>query len=145
MSASAICDALATMLSAASAFGSGNADSHYGILESSSGSAVVIQWASLTSRVDQFGRASHERMWTIALDMFNKDTGDPIAVGNRNKACIDTLVTCLEGDDTIQGTGEWTGIIRANRPLPPEGIFEAGGANWFRIDTQIDVVEWPNG
>ena len=133
-----------SQLGAASAFG-GDAGTHYGILESSSGSAVVIQWVALASRKDQFGLATNERTWTIALDMFNKDTGDPIAVGNRNKACIDTLISCIESDDTIQGTGEWTGAIRATRPLPPEGIFEAGGANWFRMTTEIDVVEWPNG
>jgi len=144
LSASAICDGLTTLLGAASAFGA-DCNSHYGVLESSSGSAVVIQWIGLASLKDQFGRVTDERTWTMALDIFNKDTGDPVAVGNRNKACIDTVVACLESNDTIQGTCEWTRTIRASRPLPPDGIFEAGGATWFRITAEIDVVEWPNG
>ncbi len=145
MSASGICDALVSILGAASAFGTGCTSTHYGILESSSGSAVVVQWTGIQSHKDQFGLATNERQWVITLDMFAKDLGDPIALSNKVQGCIDILLTTMESNDTINATAEWTGAIRATRPLPPEGIYEAGGANWFRMPVEIDVTEWPNG
>jgi hypothetical protein len=132
------------MLGAASAFGA-DAATHYGVLESSSGSAVVVQWTGLMSHKDQFGRASNERAWLFVLDTFVKDTGDPIAIGNRVKSAIDTIVQVVEADDTIQGLGEWVGEIRAERELPPEGFFTAGGFDWLRIKAELDIIEWPNG
>ena len=145
MSASAIGDALVSILGAASAFGPGSVATHYGVLESSSGSAVVIQWTGIESHKDQFGQATNERNWIMTLDMFAKDLGDPIALSNKLSSCIDILLTTMESNNTINATAEWTGAIRANRPMPPEGIFEAGGATWFRMPVEIDVREWPNG
>ena len=106
---------------------------------------MIVQWTGIQSHKDQFGLATNERQWVITLDMFAKDLGDPIALSNKVQSCIDILLTTMESNDTINATAEWTGAIRATRPLPPEGIYEAGGANWFRMPVEIDVTEWPNG
>ncbi len=145
MGASAICNSLVSILGAASAFGPGCVATHYGVLESSSGSAVVVQWTGIQSHKDQFGQATNERQWIMTLDMFAKDLGDPIALSDKLQACVDILLTTMESNDTINATAEWTGAIRANRPMPPEGIFEAGGATWFRMPVELDITEWPNG
>ena len=134
------------MLQASSAFGPGGAATHYGILESGGASAAVVQWTALRSMPSVFGDPTNkERTWTMTADLFNKDTGDPIAVGDRNKTCIDTLISVIESDDTLQGTVTRVTALRANRELPPDGIFTAGGAAWFRMPVEIDCVEWPSG
>lgn len=142
MSASAIADALKTMLTASSALGSGGADTHYGVMESTAGSCAVISWRGVTSEAEVFGDVPG-RMWTFLLDGYVKDTGDPLAVMTRTLSMVDAILGVLEGDYTVQGQGEWRGEIRGERI--PDVAFDIGGATWLRMPIEVDIKEWPDG
>lgn len=94
---------------------------------------------------DQFGYVTSERAWTITLDAFVKDTGDPFAVGTKRITCIDTILNVIEADDTIQGTVNRVTQIRGSRELPDDDAFTVGGFTWRRQRIDVDLVEWPNG
>lgn len=146
MSASAIKDGLVTTLSAASAFGAGGVDTNYSILETTGGSCLVLSWANLDSAPMAYGVAHKERVWTFAVEIFMKDTGDPVSLMNRPFSAIDTIVTALEADPTVQGTAESVPAIRAfHRPSQFRQLVDAGGAIWVMFQIEIDIREWPGG
>jgi hypothetical protein len=143
MSASAIADALVTMLSATSAFGSGAVSkSSYKVLETSSASCAVVSPLSMTSIPTTFGSPrDRERLWTFRVQGFRKDTGDPDAVLSGVYAIIDAIVDCVEGDDTVQGTGEATGEFEMEH-TPGEALI-VGGAAWVPVFVDVGIKEWP--
>jgi hypothetical protein len=145
MSASAIIDGLITALTASSAFGSENAGYHYGVLESTSGSCAVVSWINLTQTEETFANVTNERDWTFSVELYAKDTGNPVAVMSRLSSCIDTFLGVLEDDRTLQGTVERITEVRGTRPLPPDGFIDAGGATWAQMLCEVDAVEWPAG
>lgn len=145
MGASTIIDALQTMLSAASAFGSDHVSKgDYNVLESTSGSCVVLEWSGLELVDDTFGSLTRHN-WTITARMFAKDLGHAQATATRTLTCIDTLASVLKDDFTLLGTVERVTGIRSERELVPEGTIEVGGAFWFEMPVEIDVWEWPDG
>ena len=141
MSASAIADGLVTLLSAASVFGAGNVSKNsYQVLETSTGSCVVVQWTRLTSRAMTFGNLRH-RVWNFQLRCFIRDTGDAGAVLNRVWTATDGILACLESDDTIQGTAKEIDDISGTRD--PEGAFVTpGGGTWLPVEFNVAVVEF---
>lgn len=146
MSASAIKDGFITQLSAASAFGTNGVSTNYRILEQTAGSCLVISWINLDSTPLAYGTTHIDRVWTFSVEIFLKDTGDPIAVLNRPFAAIDTIVSALEDNPTVQGTCEEVPAIRAfHRPSEFRQIIDAGGNTWLMFNIEIDLREWPGG
>jgi len=140
-SASSIADGLQTLLSAASVFGTGMVGkAEYRVLEQSSGSCAVIEFADVESRPTSFGNPrGREREWTYNIKCYLKDTGDPISVGAKSLTLTDTILLALESDDTIQGTVDAINRIHVSREL--ETALEVGGFAWLPFDIAIDLVE----
>ena len=142
MSASAMLDALVTLLSAASAFGSDMVTkATYDVLERASGSCAVLNVTGIHSRPDSFGNSrSRTRDWTFQIDAFAKDTGDPDALRSRLISIFDIVTGTLESDDTLQGTAEVTGDIDGN--FSTATALEVGGALWLPAQFTITAREF---
>ena len=104
MSASAIADALITMYSAASAFGT-DCGKTYKVLETSSGSSCVVSWTGLEARkVTMSGGTEQDYKWTFSLEVFVKDSGAPTADLGRNIEVADAVISPVFADQTLLGT-----------------------------------------
>ena len=138
-SASAIADALVTMLSAASVFGSGNVNKNsYKVLETAACSAAVISLNSVRSVAVAFGN-DRERTWSMGINAYIKDTGDPSDALNRVFNIADKVVACLDADDTILGTIDKVTNISITRN---ENKFtQAGGSVWLPVDIVVELTE----
>ena len=142
MSASAIADALVTMYSAASAFGSRSVGKDYAVLEAATASGLVIGWQNVTQSPQAYGSPrSTERLWTFALEAFAKDTG--ANVNPRTLAVVDTVLNVIKADDTLQGTV--TEVISIVGARSPGEAFTVGGATWLRMNFELQAREWPDG
>ncbi len=138
-SSSAIADGLVTMLSAASVFGPNMVTKDtYDVLERASGSCAVVSFFSVESEVVAF-QNDRERSWTMLVSMYLKDTNDVEALGRRVYTAVDTVITCLDADDTIQGTVSRTDSITMNKV--PERAVEAGGFIWLPVELRIRMTE----
>ena len=140
-SASGVCDALVTMLSAASVFGSGGAGWAYDILESHTGSAAaVVSFLSLDRRPVAYGNPTDkEGRWIFSVNLYIKDTGDTATSLKRIAASVDAVISCIDADDTLQGTVELVTGLRATRK--PTEYNEAGGAAWLPVEMQVEALE----
>ena len=144
MSASAIADALVTMLSATSALGTGSVATNYSVLESSSGSCAVVGWTGFTSNPDTFGDPRERScQWTMLIQGFVKDEGDPVATMNRVLATVDTIQAVINSDDTLQGTVEETLQLRGDRD--PDTAVLTGGMTWLPLRVEVDCQEYQGG
>jgi hypothetical protein len=141
MSASAIADALVTMLSAASVFGSGAVSkSSYKVLETVAASCAVVSPLRCETVPVTFGSPrERERNWTFRIQGFRKDTGDADAVLNGVYAIIDGVIDCVESDDTVQGTALATGDFVIEH-TPGEAL-TVGGAAWVPVWIDVSVIE----
>ena len=140
-SASGVCDALVTMLSAASVFGSGGAAWTYDILESHTGSAAaVISFLSLDRRPVAYGNPTDkEGRWLFSVNLFIKDAGNAKTTLTRVSAAIDAVISCVDADDTLLSTVELVTGLRATRK--PDEYIEAGGATWLPVEMQVEGLE----
>ena len=131
MSASAIADALKTMLSAASAFGAqGVALDDYVVLERVSGCACVIQPVGFTNEFMTFGSAGGDRtVHEIGLECYVKDTGDPRRALAGMWQVEDLVKDVISGDRSCQGTAQSLRLSRGARLR--DTYVEAGGATWL--------------
>ncbi len=138
-SSSAIADALITMLSAASVFGTNMVTKNdYSVLEKAAGSCATITWTNLKSVAVAFGN-DRERSLTMRVDVFVRDTSNPIEVLNNVYTAGDVAVTCLEADDTLQGTVNMVDAIQATRN--PDRFVQAGGVTWLPVEILVEVTE----
>ena len=142
-SPSAIADALVTMFSAASMFGSGNvAKNSYKILETSTGSCLTVQWTRFTSTPMTFGvPMSGRETWSFSLKCWVRDTGNPFAAVDRVWQATNNIVACLAADDTLLGTVDFVSGINAARD--PEMSISVGGATWLPFEFTLDAVQLP--
>lgn len=142
MGASAISDALVTMLSAASVFGDGMVTKDdYGVLERASGSCAVVEWVGLGGEPTAIG-GEFDDLYTHEIAAFAKDLDDPKATLRRVLSVIDGVVSCIRADQSLQGTaGGKVQEIRANRE--PRVSLEAGGQRWLPIFIEVDSLIWP--
>ena len=145
MSASAIIDSVIEMVGAASFMGPDNVARDYRVIESVSGSAMVVEILGLEQFEQTFGTALHQDDWTLSVRMFSKDTGDPAAIGARTACMVDMLAATVRADPTLQGTVERTARLVVERELPPDGFVVAGGATWQEAIGRMEVEEWPDG
>ena len=135
-SASSIQLAIITNLSAASALGSSSVDRHYGILETAPQWAAVVSWSRLLDAPNAFG-GSTERAWTHSVELFVRDSGDPLQTLDRVTQVIDKVVDSLKSDWTLQNTVGTITAIRANRDVGM--AFNVGGNTWLPINVEIDT------
>jgi len=142
-SSSAIADAIVTMFSAASQFGSGNvAKNSYKILETSTGSCLTVQWVRYNSTPLTFGvPMTGRKRWSFSLKCWIRDTGNPTAAVERVWKATDNVVDCLMADDTLQGTVDFLNNINAFRD--PELAITVGGATWLPFEFTFDAVMLP--
>jgi hypothetical protein len=142
-SASAIGDALVTMFSAASQFGSGNvAKNSYKVLETSTGSCLTVQWVRYNYTPLAFGvPMTGRRTWSFSLKCWVRDTGNPTAAVDRVWKATDNIVACLTADDTLQGTVDLVNNINAFRD--PELAITIGGATWLPFEFTLDAIQFP--
>ncbi len=145
MSASTIADNLVTMLSAASAFGTGGVAKDYSVMESTSGSCAVVEFLALDNTEDTFGNQLSQANWTFSIKGYSKDLGQPQATLNRVLSIVDIVHGTLKADRTLLGSVEQVTSIRAQRELPPAGAVEAGGSTWLEILFEIDCYTFPDG
>ena len=140
-SASGVCDALVTMLSAASVFGSTGAAWTYDILESHTGSAAaVVSFLSLDRRPVAYGNPNDkEGHWIFSVNLYIKDAGNAATTLKRVSAGIDAVISCVDADDTLQGTVELVTGLRATRK--PDEYLEIGGAAWLPVEMQVEALE----
>jgi len=141
MSASAIADGLVTMFSAASLFGASmvSKDS-FQILESSSGSCLMVGWTGLTDTAMNFGNGK-ERHWTFNLHCYIRDTGNAVGVMDKVWTATDLIIACLDSDDTIQGTAQ--GIDSISGHNDPEHAYQLpSGALWKDFNFQVSIMEF---
>ena len=138
--ASAIADGLVTLLSAASMFGStGVSKDSYQVVETSTCSAVV-RFVGLHSEAVGFGRPpDRQRTWQFNIKCYVRDLGDPQSTINRVWLCADKVVSCLESDDTIQGTADRVDNIDVTHN--PERAETTGGGTWLTLEVVPNIVE----
>ena len=141
MSASAITDALITMYGAASAFGS-DCGRTYKVMETTSGSCMVVSWTGLNDSHVTFGGGAATEIWTFGLEVFVKDSGGPTADMGRSVQVADTVLGVVRADRTIQGTTDHFVSLTGDRNLPPENFVEAGGHIWHRHNFFLTVEEY---
>lgn len=141
MSASAIADALETMLSAASVFGDGNVTiGDYKVLETTSACCAVIEWSAYDSEATAFGGGNRERAWIHQVAAFVKDRGNPVALAAGVLSTVDMVIDCLDADDSLQGTVESVDGVRASRDL--REALTVGGMAWLPVFIDIETTEY---
>ncbi len=139
--ASAVCDALITMLTATSMFGASGAGITYKTLEVFTGSAgAVVSFAGLNSTLAAFGNpAVRDRLWTFSVTLWIKDTGNPVTAMSRVGKVTDATVACIESDDDLLGTVDT--VLSVNAIRDPDRAFDSGGATWLPVNVTITTKE----
>ena len=136
-------DALVDILSGSDAFGQGGAGTNYDVLETTSGSAVVLSWTNLSSSQVGYTIGNTERLWTFSAEIYLKDEGDPDELMNKPFGAIDTIVQTLEQNPTLNGTASGVTAIRAfHRPSKFREVVDVGGFVWLLFNIELDVLEW---
>ncbi len=140
MSASTIADALVTMLSAASSFGTSAVAKDYSVMDSCSASCCIVTWRGMTSKQSTFG-PNWERTWTHTLHGFVKDTGDQQALLGRTISFIDNVRAVVEGDPTLQGTVDNVTDITGRRDVSA-AVRSKAGLVFLPIMIDVTSVEY---
>ena len=136
--ASALIDALATNLGAASTLGSANVSTDYNVMETSSACCAVIGWSDVTSVPITFG-GEFATGWTCLIEGFVKDNNDPkLMMKNINKF-FQTMKDSIESDTSMQGEIEAITEIRINRR--PGEAYTVSGHTWLPITIEVDFLE----
>jgi hypothetical protein len=137
--ASALKDAFLTNLSAASVLGPGQVSTNYSVLESTSACCCVVAFRQYTGTAMAFGNPQN-RLWQFSLELFLKDTGDPVTLMNQPFAIVDKVIATLKSDDTLQGQANGIASVEAN--MEPGFTLDVGGATWIPIDMTVSVNVW---
>lgn len=148
MSASAITDAVLTMIRASSFLGTAGAGKDYGVLETSSGSCAVVETQGLEQAEQVFADRLHQADWSISVRLYSKMTGDPTGdtgMPKRTACMLDLLAGTIRADPELQGTVNRVTRLAIERELPPEGFVIAGGQTWQETQAILEVEEWPDG
>ena len=139
MSASAMLDALVTVLSAASCFGASMVGkSTYDVLDRASGSCAVVSPGSYKSVVDTMGLSTTDQL-DISLEMWVKDNGDVSTFHARVVRMIDTTASTLRSNLHLLGTGE---IYEFNASYQSGRALEHGGNIWVPFPATITTKEY---
>lgn len=136
-------DALIDILSESDAFGADGVSTNYDVLESPSGSAVVLSWTNLSSKQAGFTTGNTERLWTFSAEIYLKDEGNPVELLDKPFGAIDVIVNKLELNPTLNDTADSVAAIRAfHRPSKFREVVDVGGFVWLLFNIELDVLEW---
>lgn len=142
MSASAMIDGLIAVLSGSAIFGAnmvGNYD--FSVLERASACCAVVGFAGIDAHPTTFANPSEfENEWTLDFLAFIKDTGNPALVGPRINSMVDSVLTSIKANDTLQGTCDLITGLKGSHTLG-EGL-EVGGAIWFPVAFRVTAKEF---
>lgn len=138
MSGSAMLDGLKTLYSAASLFGTGMVSIEtFDVLETCSGSCLVLSEVGMASEDSAWGTRDHVRRFR--LDVFLKATGDPFAYRKRKLTATDLVIAAIEDDPTIQGTAESIGRLEMN--FEPNMGIKIGGQDFTNARFTLEAKE----
>ena len=137
-----IVNAIVTNLSAASVLGSGRAAKDYSVIETTQEPTAVIGFRSMAGQRDTFGGLD-SAAWVYRAEVFFKDKGSSSALMDAIVTTSGKVYDSLRSDDTLQGTVEQIFAIRAERT--PGEAFQTGTVTLYKVDFEIDVLEWPDG
>jgi hypothetical protein len=139
MTSTQIADALITMLASASVLGVGMVKKNdFSILETSASSCAVISWSGLNSTAISFGN-DRERKLTMKVGIFVREVSNPTETLDNVYLASESVVACLESDDTLQGTVSMVDVIRATRN--ENDFLDVGGVTWLPVEVLIEVTE----
>lgn len=140
--ASSIAQAFIDNLTATSALGACSVKIDYTVLETVATCAMVVSWQSLLRVPTAFG-TNKDHTWSFLLQGYIKDTGDANAILRAKHNFIDTVITSLNSDDTLQGTVANIQEIRAatepGETFAPPSIGQA----WVPLVLEVDLLEFP--
>ena len=137
-SASAIADGLVANIGAASVLGAENVSKNtYQKLESSASAACVVAWTRFSDQ-PQFGAYSAQDIWQFRLQLYLRDTNDPVTLLNRTYTVPQAIIDSIKSDPTIQDTCIKLNNITATQN-PGESV-AIGGATWLHIPLTVEVV-----
>jgi len=141
MSASAIADALVTMLNASSAIGIGTTKkTTYELLETTASAAAIVKWRSFNSNPSSFGAPCGRRnTWNFEIKCFIRDTNDPGSATTKVWILTDKILNCIADDNTLLGTCDM--VNRVYGEYDPETLFNVNGATWITFSINCEAVE----
>ena len=136
--ASAILDQLKDIV--ASSLGADSVSyNDYSILETSASSAAILSWNQVNSEPDTMGRSGRRRQWTMSIDIFVRDPGNPRAMLEGVTRVLDQVLPDLEQEDNWNGLVDIVDQVEATLIL--ENLLQAGGAVWAPIAIRLTAVE----
>ena len=141
-SASAIADGILANIGAASVFGSTNVSKNsYQVLESSACACAVVSWLNFESAPAQFGSFDARDTWRLSVDIYIRDTGNPIHLLNHTFTVPQQVLDSLKSDGTLQGTViAINSITGANTPGE---VYTKGSHTWLKVPMVVQVVaDW---
>ena len=137
-----IVNAIVTNLSAASVLGSGRASKDYSVIETTQEPTAIVGFRAMAGQRDTFGGLDSAG-WVYLAEVIFKDKGSASSLMDSIITMSGKIYDSLRSDDTLQGTVEEIIAIRAERT--PGEAFQTGTAALYKVDFEIDVLEWPDG
>lgn len=139
MSGSNIGDGLVTVLTNASAFDSTNVSKDdYSILEKTAACALVVQPSGLVNRGHAYGR-SWAITWTIRIDGFVRDIGDPLQTLRNLWKLPDEVLAAVNADQSLNSSACQAMIVSGTRPK--DILVNVGGQIWLPFDFIVEALE----
>ena len=137
-SASAICDALITMLTSSSVLGASMASiNNWGVLERASGCCAVVGFQGYKSVPATFGGGDYDTEEMYFIHAYVKDTANVSVDLNNIQALVTTIANCIQADYSLLGTVDIVNQFTANR-RPNDGL-QVGGFLWLPIEMTVEV------
>lgn len=142
-SASILTDAYISILGAS--VGACQVANNYGILDSVSGCAVVVEYLSDTTRRIQFQNQRELDPITHSIRLYVVDTGGNSFTAQSQTAQFRDLVACAlwVNPSACLSTDQFE-IVEMRFSRDPDTIYSSGGKSFLRVDGEIDCKVWPD-
>lgn len=139
MSGSNIGDGLVTTLLAASAFDSRNVSKNdYGILESTTACALIVQPASFGVDEHTYGR-KWATTWNLAVECYVRDLGNAQETLDNTWKIADEILGAVKADESLDSSA-CSAIVRTG-DRPRDTYVEAGGIVWLPWYITVEALE----
>jgi len=139
MSGSNIGDGLIATLKAASAFDVTNVSgSDYGLLETSTACALIIQPASFGVDEKTYGR-TWGVTWNIDIECYVRDMGNPEQTLANVWTVSDQIIAAVKADESLNSSACQAIVRTGNRPR--DTFVEAGGVVWLPWYITVEALE----
>lgn len=112
---------------------------NFAVLETSASTAAIVTFNGVTSEPDAMG-TGRARRWTIGVDVFVKDTGNPTALLDTVASATDALLPLLEAAETWNGVVDIVQNVTATFRL--EDMVQAGGAAWVPVSFVLEALDF---